>query len=79
MRDPKSLQRARQRIIDEAMRIQRTIEETKVRLICSVLVNSDNLTANYDVKQNQFTKLTSEPRASDPNKSNETFDCAIRG
>ena len=78
MRDPKSLQRARQRIIDEAMRIQTAIEETKVRLICSVLVNSDSLITNYDVKQNQFTKPTSESRASDPEKSNESFDRTIR-
>jgi len=44
-----------------------------------VLVNSDILTANYGVKQNQFTKPTSEPRASDPEEFNETFDRAIRG
>ena len=30
------------------------------RLVCSVLVNSDTLTVNYGVKQNQFTKPTSE-------------------
>ena len=49
------------------------------RLDCAVLVNSDILTANYGVKQNQFTKPTSEPRASDPEESNEAFDRAIRG
>ena len=36
-----------------------------LRLVCSVLVNSDTLTANYGVKQRQFIKPTSEPRASD--------------
>ena len=46
-------------------------------LVCSVLVNSDFLTVNYGVKQSQFTKLISEPRASDPEESNETFDRAI--
>ena len=49
------------------------------RLVCSVLVNSDSLTANYDVKQSQFIKPTSEPRASDPKESNEDVDHAIRG
>ena len=44
-----------------------------------MLVNSDSLTANYGVKQSQFTKLTSEPRASDLEESNEAFDRAIRG
>ena len=29
-------------------------------LVCSVLVNSDTLTANYGVKQSQFIKSTSE-------------------
>ena len=47
-------------------------------LVRSVLVNSDNLIVNYDVKQSQFTKPTSEPRASDPEESNEAFDRAIR-
>ena len=47
--------------------------------IFSVLINSDILTANYGVKQSQFTKPTSEPRASDPEEFNETFDRAIRG
>ena len=46
-------------------------------LVCSVLVNSNILTVNYDVKQSQFTKPISEPRASDPEESNETFDRAI--
>ena len=46
---------------------------------CSVLVNSDTLTTNYSVKQSQFTKSTLEPRASDPEESNKSFDCAIRG
>ena len=49
------------------------------RLVCSVLVNNDTLTANYGVKQSHFTKPTSEPRASDPEESNETFDRAFRG
>jgi len=44
-----------------------------------VLMNSDILTANNCVKQSQFTKPTSEPRASDPEESNEVFDRAIRG
>ena len=48
-------------------------------LVCAVLVNSNSLIANYGVKQSQFIKPTSEPRASDPEKSNEAFDCAIRG
>ena len=33
----------------------------RCRLVCSVLVNSDSLTVNYGVKQNQFTKPISEP------------------
>ena len=37
------------------------------------------LTINYSVKQSQFTKPISEPRASDPEESNEAFDRAIRG
>ena len=46
----------------------------------SVLMNSDILTANYSVKQSQFTKPTPElTRASDPEKSNKTFDRVIRG
>ena len=48
-------------------------------LVCSVLVNSDILTANYGVKQSQFTKPTSEPRARNPEDSNEFFDSAIWG
>ena len=51
----------------------------RLRLVCSVLVNSDTLTANYSIKQSQFTKPTSEPRASDPEESNGVFDRAIRG
>ena len=47
-------------------------------LVCAVLVNSDTLIVNYIVKQNQFIKLTSEPRARNPEKSNETFDRAIK-
>jgi len=47
-------------------------------LVCAVLVNSDTLTANYSVKQNQLTKLTSESRVRNPEESNEAFDCAIR-
>ena len=42
-------------------------------------MNSDILTTNYGVKQSQFTKPTSEPRASDPEESNKAFDRAIRG
>ena len=34
----------------------------------------DTLTANYGVKQNQFTKPTSEPRVRNPEDSNEVFD-----
>ena len=49
------------------------------RSVCAVLINSDILITNYGVKQSQFTKPTSEPRASDPEKSNEVFDRAIRG
>ena len=48
-------------------------------LVCAVLVNIDILTANYSVKQSQFTKSTSEPRASDSEESNEAFNRAIRG
>ena len=44
-----------------------------------MLVNSDILTANYGVKQSQFTKPTSEPGASDYKESNEVFDRVIRG
>ena len=29
--------------------------------VCDVLINSDILTANYGVKQSQFTKPTSDP------------------
>ena len=36
------------------------------------------LTTNYGVKQSQFIKPTSKPRASDPEESNEVFDRAIR-
>ena len=50
-----------------------------LRLVCSVLMNSDSLTVNYGIKQNQFTKPTSEPCASDPEESNDVFDRAIRG
>ena len=46
---------------------------------CSVPVNNDILIVNYGVKQSQFTKLTPEPRASDPEECIETFDRAIRG
>jgi len=45
----------------------------------SALVNSDTLTAYYGVKQSQFIKPTPEPRASDPEESNEAFDRAIGG
>ena len=51
---------------------------TMARLVCSVLVNSNTFTANYSVKQSQFTKSTSELRASDHEESNETFDRTIR-
>ena len=42
-------------------------------------MNSDTLTVYYGVKQNQFTKLTPEPRASDLKEFNEAFDRAIKG
>ena len=42
-------------------------------------MNSDILTANYGVKQMQFTKPTPEPRASDLEESNKVFNRAIRG
>ena len=35
------------------------------------------MTVNYGVKQSQFTKPTSEPRASDPEESNEAFDARL--
>ena len=44
---------------------------------CRALVNSDTLTAYYGVKQSQFTQLQN-PRASDPEESNEAFDRATR-
>ena len=53
-------------------------KEQGPRLICVVLVKNDTLIANYNVKQRQFTKLTSEPHARNPEESNETFDRAIR-
>ena len=46
---------------------------------CRASVNSDTLTVYYGVKQNQFTKLTPEPRASDLEEFNEAFDRAIKG
>ena len=51
------------------------------RYNCSVLGIVTTLTTNYGVKQSQFTNLksTSEPRASDPEESNEVSDRAIRG
>jgi len=45
-------------------------------LRCAIEYNT--LTVNYNVKQNQLTKLTSEPRARNPKESNEAFDYAIR-
>ena len=36
------------------------------------------LTANYGVKQSQFTKSTLEPYARNPEVSNEVFDRMIR-
>jgi hypothetical protein len=48
-----------------------------LRLVCSVLVNSDSLTTNYGIKQSQFTKPTSEPHANDPEESNKAFECNI--
>ena len=56
-----------------------SLECRQARLVCTVLVNSDILAANYGVKQRQFTKPTSEPCASDAKESNEAFDRAIRG
>ena len=41
------------------------------------LVNSATLTVNYSVKQSQFTKPTSELRASALEESNEAFDRVI--
>ena len=41
--------------------------------------NSNTLTANYGVIQNQFTKPTPEPRARNLEESNETFDRVTRG
>ena len=49
----------------------------RLRLVCAMLVNNDILTVNYGVKQSQFTKPTSEPRASDPEESNETFGARL--
>ena len=49
----------------------------QTRIVCVVLVNSEILTANYSAKQNQFTKPTSKPRASDPEESNKVCDSAI--
>ena len=49
------------------------------RYNCSVLGIITILTTNYGVKQSQFTKPTLEPRASDPEESNEVFDRVIRG
>ena len=51
--------------------------DRKARLVCAVLVNSDILTANYGVKQSQFTKPTSEPRVRNLEESNEIFDRVI--
>ena len=48
------------------------------RYNCSALRIVTTLTTNYGAKQSQFTKPISEPRASDPEKSNEAFDRAIR-
>ena len=49
------------------------------RYNCSALGIVTTLTANYGVKQSQFTKPISEPCASDHKESNEAFDRAIRG
>ena len=46
---------------------------------CNALGIVTTLTTNYSVKQSQFTKPISEPRASDSEESNEAFDRAIRG
>ena len=54
------------------------VQATLARFICVVIVNSDTLTVNYSIKQSQFTKLISEPRARNPEESNEAFDRAIR-
>ena len=40
-------------------------------------MNSDILTANYGVKQSQFTKPIPEPRASDPEESNKALDARL--
>ena len=49
------------------------------RYNCSALKIIIILTINYGVKQSQFIKPTSEPRASDLEESNEVFDRTIRG
>ena len=58
--------------------VSRRFFSLHIRLVCNVLVNNDNFTVNYGVKQSKFIKPTSEPRASDPEESNEPFDRAIR-
>jgi len=46
-------------------------------LVYRMLGNSNTLTVNYSVKQSQFIKPISEPRARNPEDSNETFDRVI--
>ena len=50
-----------------------------LRYNCNALGIVTTLTTNYGVKQSQFTKPTSELRASALEESNEPFDRAIRG
>ena len=57
-----------------ARRIAETLASFGSRYDFSVLINSNILTVNYDVKQKQFTKPTPEPRASDLKESNKIFD-----
>ena len=48
-------------------------------LVFRTSVYQKTLTDNYNIKQMQFIKPTPEPRASDPEESNEVFDRVIRG
>ena len=46
---------------------------------CSVLVNSDTLTAYTVSNKVSLQNQLQNPRVSNPEESNEVFDCAIRG
>ena len=61
------------------MDLGRTLALFGSRYNCSVLGIVTTLTTNYGVRQSQFTKPTSEPRASDLEESNKVFDRVIRG